>query len=257
MSINVNGLFSAIPQTLRDELFESFQNIVRNFSENRWEPAELNGGKFSEVVYTIIEGALNGNYAVKAKKPPNFVEACRAIEKINTITTIKGERSLRILIPRLLPYLYEIRNNRGVGHVGGEVNPNHMDATSVLSSAKWVMAELVRIFHAVTIKEAQDSVDAMTERHLPFVWGIDQTKRVLDNGMKKSDQLLVLLYSEMGWVPTLKLFAWVEYSSASSLRNKILLPLHKQRHIEFDKSKDAAHISPKGIEQVENRLFKN
>ena len=141
--------------------------------------------------------------------------------------------------------------------VKGEMVTRKMTVgTFVKKNSKGTFFVLVK-GHAVTIKEAQDSVDAMTERHLPFVWGIDQTKRVLDNGMKKSDQLLVLLYSEMGWVPTLKLFAWVEYSSASSLRNKILLPLHKQRHIEFDKSKDAAHISPKGIEQVENRLFKN
>jgi len=60
-----------------------------------------------------------------------------------------------VLIPRLLPVLYEIRNNRGVGHVGGDVDPNHMDAEAVQAMASWVMAELVRIFHGVKTEEAR------------------------------------------------------------------------------------------------------
>ena len=39
--------------------------------------------------------------------------------------------------------LYEIRNDRGVGHTGGDVDPNHMDASMVLAGAKWLVAELV------------------------------------------------------------------------------------------------------------------
>lgn len=64
-------------------------------------------------------------------------------------------RSFQILIPRLLPALYEIRNNRNVGHVGGDVDPNFMDSTAVLGTANWIMAELVRVFHSVSTPEAQ------------------------------------------------------------------------------------------------------
>ena len=73
-------------------------------------------------------------------RPSNFVEACRRLE-----SNSGGPRSFKILIPRLLPLLYEIRNNRNVGHVGGDVDPNHMDATTVLAIVAWVMAELVRV----------------------------------------------------------------------------------------------------------------
>jgi len=60
-------------------------------------------------------------------------------------------RSFQILIPRLLPALYEIRNNRGVGHVGGDVDPNYMDATMVVGAVKWIMGELTRVFHSVSV----------------------------------------------------------------------------------------------------------
>ena len=40
-----NQAFSQLPERLREELLGAFKEIVTNFSERRWEPAELNGGK--------------------------------------------------------------------------------------------------------------------------------------------------------------------------------------------------------------------
>ena len=72
----------------------------------------------------------------------------------------KADRSPRIQIPRMIAALYEIRNHRGVGHAGGDVNPNQMDATAVLYISKWLMAELVRILHGLTTDEASEIVEA-------------------------------------------------------------------------------------------------
>ena len=51
-------VFATIPTGLRSPLLESYQEIGTNFTEHRWEPSELNGGKFCEIVYTIIAGTL-------------------------------------------------------------------------------------------------------------------------------------------------------------------------------------------------------
>ena len=78
--------------------------------------------------------------------------------------TQRGSRcAVRIQIPRVVVALYEVRNNRGVGRVGGDVNPNAMDASFVLASAKWLMAELVRIFHGVDTMTAEETVDRIVE----------------------------------------------------------------------------------------------
>src|ERR1700683_2490337 len=191
---------SGIPGGLRDPLLKSYEEIGRNFAEHRWEPSELNGGKFCEVVYTILSGTLKGSYAAKPSKPANMLLACQDLEKIQADPQRIGERSLRILIPRLLTALYEIRNNRGVGHVGGDVDPNLMDATAVYNMASWILAELVRIFHGLSTQEAQETSDALVERKLTLVWQIGSTRRVQDPRMKKGDQVLVLLYSKPGWV---------------------------------------------------------
>jgi hypothetical protein len=185
-----------------------------------------------------------------------MVAACRALEQTPPNATRVGDRSLRILIPRVLLPLYEIRNNRGVGHVGGDVDPNFLDATAVFGMTSWVLAELIRVFHNVTTKDAQQTVDALIERKHPLVWQVEGIKRVLDHSMDKGNQSLVLLYSESSWLDEKELFSWVEYSTLTMFRNRILLPYHKQRLLEYDTSQRRVRISPRGVLEVEQLLSK-
>jgi hypothetical protein len=249
------SLFASLPVGLRTALVECYQEIVRNYVEHRWEPAELNGGKLCEVVYTVLDGATCGTFAAAPGKPAKMVDACRSLEGRPSSPSRVGDRSLRVLIPRLLPFLYEIRNNRGVGHVGGDVDPNHADAEAVLSMANWIMAELVRVFHGVSLAEAQAAVDSLVERRHPLVWQVEDTKRVLDPKLNKADQSLVLLYSEPGWVEAEKLLAWVEYSSQSTYKKNVLKTLHDRRLIEFDQVQARARITPLGVRRVEQELL--
>jgi hypothetical protein len=232
---------------------------MSNYLERRWQPSELNGGKFCEVVYSIIDGAIKGSFPAKASKPGNMLTACQALEKEPADPKRVGDRSLRVLIPRVLPVLYEVRNNRGVGHVGGDVDANHMDAEAVQAAASWVMAELVRIFHGTTTEEAQETVDALIERKAPLIWeveGVEGVKRILDPKMGAKNQVLMFLHHTAGWISTTNLFKWVEYSNASMFRSTVLMPLHKGRLIEFDVEQDRARISPRGAKEVEKTLLK-
>ncbi|MDM9561320.1 hypothetical protein QUC21_19945 [Bordetella petrii] len=183
-----------------------------------------------------------------------MVEACRKLEKISADQSRVGDRSLRVLIPRMLPFLYEIRNNRGVGHVGGDVNPNHEDAEAVLALSTWLLAELVRIFHGVPLATAQLLVDTLVQRRHPLVWSSGEIKRVLAPKMQKSDQALVLLYSEPTWVDVKHLAEWVEYSSVAMFKTRVLDVLHKGRLVEFDKKSSRVCLTPLGARKVENEL---
>jgi hypothetical protein len=207
-------------------------------------------------VYSIVDGAVKGSFPARASKPANMLAACRALESAPPDANRVGDRSLRLLIPRVLPVLYEIRNNRGVGHVGGDVDANHMDAEAVLGIASWVMAELVRIFHGVTTVEAQEAVDALVERRTPLIWEVEGTKRVLDPAMNAKEQVLPLLHHSTGWVSRADLFKWVDYSNAGMFRSSVLAPLHKARLIEFDAANSRARISPLGSKLVEEELLK-
>jgi hypothetical protein len=254
--IDASRVLAGLPRTLRDTLLESYREIMSNYLERRWEPSELNGGKFCEAVYSIINGAVKGSFPAKASKPSNMLVACQALEKEPSDLNRVGDRSLRVLIPRMLPVLYEIRNNRGIGHVGGEVSANHMDAEAVQAMASWVMAELLRIFHGVPIEEAQQTIDALVERKTPVIWEVEGVKRVLDPDMSAKNQVLMFLHHSTGWVPATDLFNWIEYSNASNFRRLVLTPLHKARLIEFDTKLARARISPAGAKEVEEKLLR-
>lgn len=241
---------AAVPSGLRRPLLDSFQRIRQNFTERRWEPSELNGGKFCEVVYTIIRGLADEQYPKKPSKPRNLQQACARLENETSLP-----RSLRILIPRMLPVLYEIRNNRGVGHTGGDVDPNQMDATAVLEMSSWVMAELVRVFHSTTTAEAQEIVTGLVERHTPLIWSTGEIKRVLHTNMSARDQTLVLLHASAGVIPLGDLLLWIEYSNGPRFKSKVVQPLHKARLIEFHKSSQSCELTPLGIEHVESELL--
>lgn len=253
--LNTAKLFANLPAGLRAELLDAYTQIMRNYVERRWEPAELNGGKLCEVVYTIIDGALSGQFAGSASKPSNMVAACRALETRPSVPSRVGDHSLRILLPRLLPVLYDIRNNRGVGHVGGDVSPNHVDAETVLAMASWLMAELVRVFHGVTVDEAEAAVDSLVQRRHPLIWQVGPVKRVLDPKMKAAHQVLLLAYTETAQVADETLCKSIEYSSRASFRQRVLLPLHKQRLIEYEAETSMVRITPRGIEYVETKLL--
>jgi hypothetical protein len=250
-------LFHGLPTGLRDPLIAEYGKIARNYAEHRWEPAELNGGKLCEVVYSIVDGATSGTYPTSPQKPPRMVDACRAMEQRQANPALPGDRSLRVLIPRLLPFLYEIRNNRGVGHVGGDVSPNYSDATAVFSCSNWILAELIRVFHGVSLDEAQTAIDALVERKHPIVWEIERTKRVLDPQIQRADQVLVLLYSSNGWVEEGNLRSWAEYKNTTNFRDLVLWPLHKDRLLEYDAPKYRARITPRGSKDVEDRILLN
>lgn len=245
---------STIPPALRDPLVAALGEIAGNFAAHKWEPSELNGGKLCEAAYTILRGHVDGTWAPKPSKPKDMVTACRDFEKEDKV---KWPQSVRVTMPRLLMALYEIRNNRGVGHVGGDVDANHMDAVLVLTGSKWVVAELVRIFHDVRTAEATAIVDALVERVVPAIWTIGDTRRVLVPGLSMKDQTLLLLYASAGWINESALVAAIEHSNASVYRRDVLATAHKDRLIEYDGKDRRAHISPLGIGYVEGRLGKH
>ena len=247
----IEQLLTNIPKGHRSELLKVFNKTLKNFRESRWGSSELNGGKFCEVVYSILKGHTAGNYSSRPKKPTNMVDSCRHLEQADKS---KFCRSVRIQIPRMLISLYEIRNNRGVGHVGGDVDTNHMDATAVLYMVKWIMAELIRIFHKVDIKTATETIDRITDRTLPVLWKVGSKLRVLDTSLTMKEKTLVILYYERDPIDESLLVDWVEYTNPSGYRRDVLRSSHKEKLIEYDKSNKKVQISPKGSKYVEESI---
>ncbi|MGI8772518.1 MAG: hypothetical protein ACR2JE_13915 [Acidobacteriaceae bacterium] len=249
--IAASTALAAIPPGLRSPLILEYKSIVQNFMEHRWLPSELGGGRFSEIVYTILDGHAKGTYAASPKKPTNFLQAC---QKLGNNTLPHVSRSFQILIPRMLPVLYEVRNNRSVGHVGGDVNPNQMDSVAVLSMCNWVMGELVRVYHGLPVTEAQKVVDALAEVRIPAVWSDGSKKRVLQPTLRLPDQLLLLIATSVPDVTSAELLEWSEAPDKQYFL-KLLRGFHKKRLIEFDEGTHKVQILPPGAKQIQDLIL--
>jgi hypothetical protein len=243
-------VFPSIPKPILDRLETSYNNVKKNFRESRFEPSELNGAKFCEIVLRLLEWHTSKSYTPFGTDVKDFARAAKKFENLSTFPD-----SVRFHIPKILDALYGIRNKRGVGHVGGDVDPNLMDAVFVVSACDWIMAELVRIFHQLSTEEAQKLVQDLITKKIPIIWKIGGSKRVLAVHLSYKDKALALLYGEYPRsVKQADLFAWVEHSNIAVFKRDILRSCHEAKLIEFDEATGEISLSPLGLNYVEQNI---
>jgi len=244
-------LKSQLPAELVDALLTSYDEIKQNFFLGRHEPSELNGGKFCEACIRILQHQTDRrNYTPLGVQIPDVIGKLRNFE---SIPSAAANESYRIHIPRALLAMYNIRNKRGVGHLGGDVNPNIADASFLVACADWVMAELFRIHYQCSLDEAQRIVNSLVQRRLNLVHELEKVKRVLLPSLSHRDQTLLLLasaYPEK--VSDRNLIAWIEPANLARYRNGVLRLLHSKRLIEYEETGLCA-ILPPGLKYVESQ----
>lgn len=248
-----SGLIKKLPKELVHKLIEHYSEIKNNFTLLRHENTELNGSKFSEIVFRIIEFVVTGKYTPLGKQIRNFTDRCRQFEQ-KPSTGI--DDTIRIHIPRTLVLITDVRNKRGVGHVSGIHNPNLPDSILVTKCCDWILAELVRVFSKLSLDDAQKLVDQLVEIDSPYIAKIGGKRRVLLPQLTYPQQVLLLLYEEYpSCIDDRKLFEWVEHSNFSSFKQNVLKRLHTKRFIEYDNRE--CLILPPGRKHVENTVLRH
>jgi len=201
----------------------------------------------------FLQQQLSGTHTPFGTKVTNFTAECAALE---AVPKTSGPESLRVILPRALNFLYTLRNKRGIGHEGGDVDANCIDSATCVRVADWCMCELLRVFHKISLGEAQDLVDSVATRQIPVVWEVMGRKRILSGKLDYRAQVLLLLYlSPAGGVPVEDLYEWTEHSHKSNFQAAVIGALHKRRLIEYDRETSTAIISPTGIAKVENDIL--
>ena len=242
-----------IPASFRNRIIKEYVRIKTRFRKGDYDSSGLSCGKFCEEVLRFLQQHLTGNYIGFTDEIKNYHQKVGELEKVDKSI---GNDSLRIIIPRSLAFLYTMRNKRNIGHSGGDVEANEIDAHMISKVSDWVICELIRIFHKTSLEEAQEIVDIIATRNLPEVWEINGKKRVLLDNVSARDKVLILAYSqETKGVFFEDLFDWVEYANVTDFKRKILVPLHTKNLIEYDQELNMIFISPKGIKEVEDTFF--
>lgn len=249
----LDSALANVPIDFRSKAVKTYVELKRNCVECRYEAAGLAAGKFCEVILRLLQNTVYGFCVPFGKKIGNFADECH---KLVTAPSSSGTESERVVVPRALVYLYTMRNKRGIGHVGGDVDANSIDIATMARTADWIVCELIRIYHGLSLEEAQDIVDGLSVRQVPTVWEVGGKKRILKDGLKGRDQVLLLLYSSVdSSVLVEDICDWVEYSNPHVFRSRIIRTLHKQRLVEHDNDTDSLVLSPKGADYVEKNLL--
>jgi hypothetical protein len=245
---SIHDALVTLPDGLREPLIAEFLQSLSEYRAADWEKVGLKAGKFCEIAYCICAGHATGSYPSTAQKPQNFLKSCLDLEQFNKC---KG-RSLCIQVPRILLGMYELRNNRSIGHISGDLSPNHMDADYFIRAMKWVLAEFVRQFSKLEVSESHKLIESVTARTYHMVWSNGDKRRVLEPARTASQKVLILLYAEAMPVLAAQLQIWIDYKNGTQFRQKILRELHQKAYIHFDEKNGYAEILPPGQTYVES-----
>jgi hypothetical protein len=213
----------------------------------------LRAGRLCEIVLRVLQQELTGGYTALGAKLLPFDQECLALERLPRTA---GPESLRLIMPRAITFLYTLRNKRGFGHEGGDIDANEIDAATAVRLADWCVAELIRALNAIPLEDGQALLDAIASREIPQVWSVGGVKRVLARGLTYREQTVLLLYSDPdAAVPVEDLCAWVESPRLGDYKKDVLRPLHSERLVEYDRSNEVVTISPTGSAYVEDSVL--
>jgi hypothetical protein len=249
----LEAALSALPKDFARRVVDAYNDLKSAWASRQYDLIGLRAGKYCEVLIRLLQLELTGQHTPFGTSLGNLEVECQRLQKLSKS---KGPESLRILIPRCLSFVYTLRNKRAIGHVGGDLDANEIDAATALRCVDWSLSELIRSVHTLSIEEAQELLDSIAEREVVAVWAIAGKKRVLDPSKSRTEQTLMLLYSEPDTAVLAEdLASWVEASRLAEYRRDVLRPLHRKRLIEFDAETDTAVLSPTGAEAAEALLL--
>lgn len=238
-------LKAAYPGELVVAILAAYREIEGNFILGKWKASELDAGHFVEGVRRVLEQRLFGSYTPIGVDMPKFHDG-----ELKRYEQASGEESFRILIPRALKAVFNIRNKRGIGHLGA-ISANEMDATFILYTVKWVLAELIRLGANTDPAEAQAALDSVIERRLSLIWKHGNVTRILRTDLSAREQVLVLLYDRSPQSEQ-DLRAITEYKSPANFR-LMLKRLHSSRLVEFSPNGPVT-LTPAGIVEAERLI---
>jgi hypothetical protein len=233
---------------LVDELLEAYVEAKRNFYLGGLRLSAVEGGRFCEAAFRILEETTTGSFTPLGKRLD--VEKLR--EKLSKLPGASHNDSIRLHIPRSLRVVYDIRNKRDAAHLADNIDPNLQDSSLVVYTLDWVLAEFVRLHHTVPANEAQSIVESLVTRRAPVVQDFAGFLKILNPNLQAGEYALVLLYQRGKAGATLdELTAWSKPKMRSNFKTTLNRLVHDRAFAHFGGQK--YFITESGMREVEKQ----
>lgn len=238
---------SAAPEPIRTAILTDFEALLRHSRREDWIDVGTRAGRLAENFLRLLYSRIGDSVPVEIDQ---FRDRC---DRFGKIPAESQPKAVRILIPRALTVLYEIRNTRDFSHASPYVNSHQSDGAFVVATVKWVIAELVQLYQALPAVDAQVLVEQITRRDLPMTWTSSTGKfRVVDPSVELTTQIQVVLYYEGPMSPQ-RLAEHIGAPPARVLAEA--LELDEKHAIHFDQDSNTLELMPIGERHVEQVLI--
>jgi hypothetical protein len=241
-------LASLLDAKLVHELLEAHAEAKRHFYLGALRPSEVEGGRFCEAAFRILEAVTQGGMFTPLGK--TLPRTDKLIQQLANADATKYNDSIRLHIPRSLRLVYDIRNKRDAAHLADGIDPNLQDATLVVGALDWVVAELIRLYHNVPADQASKIVNGIVKRAAPIVQDFSGFLKVLNPNLSASDHCTVLLYQRGEDGATLdELKTWARPKMRANLKRTLNLLVDEKDIAHFDGLR--YYITRRGEQYVE------
>jgi hypothetical protein len=242
------GLVKSLDAKLVDELLAAYSDMKHSFYLGGLRLSEVEGGRFCEAAFRLLEQIGFGQFTPLGKQ----LDTEKLIKQMEGLASAKVSDAIRVHIPRALRVVYDIRNKRDAAHLADGIDPNIQDATLVMGTLDWIMAEFVRIYHSVKADEAYRIIERMVTRKAPAVEDFDGFLKVLRPKLKASDYALLTLF-ECGKAGATyqQIEAWVQPKMRKNLKRTMERLVNEQALVHFAAGKYV--VTKLGIIGVEKR----
>lgn len=223
----VAQLAPPLDQSLTEALVDEFISLERRFIQRDWEPAQLDGGQFCEVLGRIIYHQDSGNLNLNRK-----FEECISYVVNEQVPHAIIPRSDAIHLCKVINTAYKFRSARGGVHISPSYKPNHMDSKIIIEMVRWAFADTLRKFWSGADREqVAKAIRELLTFDVPCIGKFEQVIMVQRTDLTAEEEVLVLLHyaGEQGFTRSeVGKYAMVSAASVTTALQKLKSPEMRQ-----------------------------
>ena len=184
----IQDLSQIVDKHFAKSIVESYVEMQQRFLSGDWKPAELDAGRFCEVISRAILQLDTGK--IDNRKLPGKVRDLLLNQQIPHKISNKDRRHLT----QVIRTVYNFRSDRGAVHISAEYTANYMDSMLVLHASKWLFAEFLRLAWNQDRSIIAETIAQLVQLEHSIIHELDGQPLVLARDITAIDEVLLLLY---------------------------------------------------------------
>jgi hypothetical protein len=185
----IRQLAPPLDQQLTEQLVDEYISQEKRYIQRDWEPSQLDGGQFCEVLsrilYHVDSGSLN--------RGKDGDECLKYVENHQNLHALQP-RQTALHLGKVIRTVYKFRSARGAVHISPTYRANHMDSRLVLEGVRWLFAEALRIWWKDDREKVASAIRELIQFDVPAVGKFEDVLMVQRTDLSPSEEILVLLH---------------------------------------------------------------